>query len=75
MEEHVDVEELLEELSTLATEDDDFRAQLTELREEVEHHVREEEREIFAQARKLLSEEQAALIGEEFQAEKEALAA
>jgi iron-sulfur cluster repair protein YtfE (RIC family) len=75
MEEHVDVEELLEELSTLATEDDDFRAQLNELREEVEHHVREEEREIFAQARKLLTEEQAALIGEEFQAEKEGLAA
>ena len=75
MEEHVDVEELLEELANLAAEDDDFRAQLNELREEVEHHVREEEREIFAEAKKLLSDEQARLIGEEFQAEKEALAA
>jgi iron-sulfur cluster repair protein YtfE (RIC family) len=75
MEEHVDVEELLEELSTLAAEDDEFRAQLNELREEVEHHVREEEREIFREARRLLTDEQAALIGEEFQAEKEGLPA
>jgi iron-sulfur cluster repair protein YtfE (RIC family) len=75
MEEHVDVEELLEELSNLAAEDDDFRAQLNELREEVEHHVREEEGELFSQARKLLDDDQAARIAEEFQAEKEGLAA
>jgi iron-sulfur cluster repair protein YtfE (RIC family) len=75
MEEHVDVEELLEELSTLAPEDDEFRAQLNELREEVEHHVREEEGEIFAQARKLLDDEQASRIAEEFRAEKEGLTA
>ena len=75
MEEHVDVEELLEELSNLAAEDEDFRSQLNELREEVEHHVREEEGEIFARARKLLDEEQAARVAEEFRSEKEGLMA
>jgi iron-sulfur cluster repair protein YtfE (RIC family) len=73
MEEHVEIEELLEELSSLAAEDDDFRSQLSELREEAEHHVREEEGEIFAQARKLLDDEQASRIAEEFRLEKQGL--
>ena len=75
MEEHVEVEELLEELSSLAAEDDDFRSQLSELREEVEHHVREEEGELFAQARKLLNDEQASRIAEEYRLEKQGLSA
>jgi uncharacterized coiled-coil DUF342 family protein len=75
MEEHVEIEELLEELSSLAAEDDDFRSQLSELREEAEHHVREEEGEIFAQARKLLNDEQASRIAEEYRLEKQGLSA
>lgn len=75
MEEHVDVEELLEELSNLAAEDAEFRVQLNELREEVEHHVREEEGELFSKARKLLDDEQSARIAEEFVTEKAGLAA
>ena len=75
MEEHVDVEELLEELDGLDSEDDDFAAQLEELREEVEHHVEEEEGDIFEQARKLLDETQAKKLAREFQAEKDKISA
>jgi DNA mismatch repair ATPase MutS len=71
MEEHVDAEELLQELEGLDPEEDEWAATLLELREEVEHHVTAEEGEIFAGARKLLSAEQAQKLAREFQVEKE----
>ena len=55
-------------------EDDGFAGQLAELREEVEHHVGEEENDIFHEAGELLTEEQAERIAEEMQAAKERLA-
>jgi uncharacterized coiled-coil DUF342 family protein len=73
LEEHADVEELLEELAALSPEDDDFLAQVQELKEEVEHHVEEEEGEIFARAQARLDDAQAAKIAEEFLSEKQAL--
>jgi iron-sulfur cluster repair protein YtfE (RIC family) len=71
MEEHVDAEELLEEIDGLDCEDDEWAATLFELREEIEHHVAEEENGIFAEARRLLTPEQARRLAKEFQAEKE----
>jgi hypothetical protein len=71
IEEHVDAEELLQELDGLDAEEDEWLATLQELREEIEHHVTEEEGEIFAKAKKLLSEEQASKLAKEFSAEKE----
>jgi hypothetical protein len=71
MEEHVDAEELLQELDGLDPEEDEWAVTLQELREEIEHHVTEEEGEIFAQAKKLLSQEQATKLAKEFTAEKE----
>ena len=71
MEEHADQEELLEELDGLDTEDEDFTVQLNELREEVEHHVSEEENEIFSRAQQHLTAEQARKIAKEMLAEKE----
>jgi hypothetical protein len=71
MEEHVDAEELLQELEGLDPDEEEWVATLQELREEVEHHVTAEEGEIFAEARKLLSADQAAKLAKEFQAEKE----
>ena len=74
MEEHVDAEELLQELDGLDAEEDEWVATLQELREEIEHHVTEEEGEIFAKAKKLLSAEQAKKLAKEFSAEKERVA-
>ena len=74
LEEHVDIDELLQELAELDAENEVFAAQLAELREEVEHHVEEEEGEIFDEARELLTDEQAERIAQEMEAEKARLA-
>lgn len=73
LEEHVDIDELLQEMDEIESDSETFMAQLAELREEVEHHVGEEENEIFARARELLTDEQAEKIGAEMQAQKERL--
>jgi hypothetical protein len=74
MEEHADIEELIEELAALDVANGDFASQIDELREEVEHHVAEEEGEVFPAARKLLDDDQAGKLAEEFRSEKEQLA-
>ena len=71
MEEHADQQELLEELDGLDVEDDDFAVQLNELREELQHHINEEETEIFNRAQQHLTAEQARKIAKEMLAEKE----
>ena len=73
LEEHVDIDELLDEFEEM-DEEGSFAGQLAELREEVEHHVGEEENDIFHEAGELLTEEQAERIAEEMQAAKERLA-
>lgn len=73
LEEHADVEELLQELEQLDSGSAAFAMQLGELREEVDHHVGEEETEIFSRAQDLLTEEQADRIAREMQALKERL--
>jgi hemerythrin superfamily protein len=54
--EHEDVEQLLLEIEDLATEDTDFSSQLAELEETVEHHVAEEEGEMFPKIREIFDE-------------------
>ena len=75
LEEHVDVEELLEELDDLDSESDEFVAQLRELKEEVEHHVEEEESVIFPLARALLTAAEAERIAQAMQEERSRLMA
>jgi hemerythrin-like domain-containing protein len=75
LEEHVDIEELLEELTDLDTESDDFIAQLRELKEEVEHHVDEEENVIFPLAREHLAAAEAERLARAMQQEKSRLMA
>ncbi|MBV9521424.1 MAG: hemerythrin domain-containing protein [Alphaproteobacteria bacterium] len=71
LEEHVDIDELLRELDDIDDDSESFMAQLAELREEVEHHVGEEENEIFPRARELLTDAQAEKIAAEMQAYKQ----
>lgn len=75
LEEHVDIEELLDELDALDSDSDEFIAQLRELKEEVEHHVEEEENVIFPLARELLTPSQAERLGQAMLEEKSRLAA
>jgi hemerythrin-like domain-containing protein len=69
-EEHAVVKKLLSELSRARTADEEWEAQAKVLRENVEHHVEEEENELFEKAESALSEEELEELGTRMQAEK-----
>jgi len=69
-EEHKMVKTLLTELSRSRTADDEWQAQAKVLRENVEHHVDEEENELFDKADDVLSDEELEALGQRMEAEK-----
>jgi hypothetical protein len=69
-EEHNVVKTLLAELDVLPKDDETWEAKLTVLKENVEHHVEEEEGEMFKKARKVLSTEQIEALGARLEAAK-----
>ena len=69
-EEHNVVKDLLAQLSSEANPDDEWDAKLKVLKENVEHHVEEEEGEMFAKARKALGQPEIEELGTELEAEK-----
>lgn len=68
--EHVDLEEMIEELDALDSESDEFMELVVELREALEHHVEEEEGALFAKAKELLDDDQAKQIATAMDQEK-----
>src|SRR6185369_2242761 len=69
-EEHKMVKTLLAELSRARTADDEWQARAKVLRENVEHHVDEEENELFDKADDALSDEEIEALGQQMEAEK-----
>jgi iron-sulfur cluster repair protein YtfE (RIC family) len=69
-EEHKVVKDLLAELASGGAPNEEWDAKLTVLKENVEHHVEEEEGELFSKARKALSSEEIDRIGAELEVEK-----
>lgn len=69
-EEHKVVKELLVELDAAGSVSDEWKAKLTVLRENVEHHVKEEENELFDQASDVLTGEEAERLGDRMRDEK-----
>jgi len=69
-EEHHVVKILLEELTTTPVDTEQWTAKLKVLQENVEHHVEEEEDEMFVSARKVLSKELIDELGTRMEAEK-----
>jgi len=69
-EEHKTVKTLLAKLSGARTADDEWQAQAKVLRENVEHHVDEEENELFDKADDVLSDEEIEALGQRMEAEK-----
>ena len=62
-EEHRLVKQLLSELESMSKDDEQWTAKFTVLKENVEHHVEEEEGEMFEKARKVLSKEDQETLG------------
>jgi hypothetical protein len=69
-EEHKMVKTLLAKLSRATTANDEWQAQAKVLRENVEHHVDEEENELFDKAAEVLSDEEIEALGQRMEAEK-----
>ncbi|HSE30426.1 MAG TPA: hemerythrin domain-containing protein [Pyrinomonadaceae bacterium] len=69
-EEHRVVKDLLSQLDAATSAGEDWDARLTVLKENVEHHVEEEEGELFDKANDVLTGEQADALGDQMQAEK-----
>jgi hemerythrin-like domain-containing protein len=72
LEEHRLVKQLLAELETMDKGDEQWTARFSVLKENVEHHVEEEEGEMFPKARKVLSNEQAEILGTQMEEAKKA---
>ena len=69
-EEHAVVKDLLKKLGRARTANDEWEAQAKVLQENVEHHVEEEENELFPKAEAALGEEELEELGDRMEAEK-----
>ncbi|MGH9763361.1 MAG: hemerythrin domain-containing protein, partial [Blastocatellia bacterium] len=75
IEEHRIVKELLAALTSLSKDSEEWTAKMTVLKENVEHHVEEEENEMFKKARKVLTDEEADDLGTRMEAAKKQFSA
>jgi hypothetical protein len=64
---------LLEQLSRMDTDDDQFDAKFKLMRENFEHHADEEEEEMFPEARRHLRSERPEELGDAMERRKETL--
>jgi hemerythrin superfamily protein len=72
-EEHLSVKRLISDLLELAPNDDTFDAKVKVLQEQVEHHVKEEEGDLFPAVKKLLDKEALDALEQEMMATEEEL--
>lgn len=72
IEEHHVIKMLLGELAEMGVGSEQWTAKLKVLKENVEHHVEEEEDDMFKGAREVLSKEQLESLGTRMEAEKQA---
>jgi hypothetical protein len=70
-EEHHVADVLMREISRISPSDEKWKAKFAVLKEKVEHHVEEEEGEIWTKAQEVFDEAEAEKLGEAFVAEKE----
>lgn len=71
--EHQLVKDLATEISKLSPDDPDYTAKVTVLRENVEHHVEEEEGEMFPLAKKHLTSERLEKIADQLENRRDEL--
>lgn len=70
LEEHKQVKTLLREIDRLSDGSEKFDAKIKVMKENVEHHVEEEESELFPKAQKLLSQDELTQLEEEMETAK-----
>jgi hemerythrin-like domain-containing protein len=67
VEEHLAAKRLIADLIALDESDEHYRAKLVVLAEEIRHHVREERKELFPKAKKILDKEMREQLGMQMQ--------
>jgi hemerythrin-like domain-containing protein len=72
-EEHNVVDMVMAEIQGVPYDDERWGAKLTVMKENVEHHIEEEEGEMFKQARQVFEREELEKLGEQMQSRKQAL--
>lgn len=72
-EEHDNVKAMLRKLDKTAADDETFDAKMTVLKELVNHHVKEEENELFPKCKKLFGDDELQELGAKMQAKMEKL--
>jgi iron-sulfur cluster repair protein YtfE (RIC family) len=65
--EHQEVDRLLNEISALAPNQEEFQDKLSELKDSIEHHVDEEENDLFPQAEDLCGQSELEEMGRQIQ--------
>ena len=75
VEEHLSVKRLIADLLEMEPGEPQFDSKVSVLREQVEHHVEEEEGELFPQVKKLMEVDSLEAIGQQMEAEAEQLMA
>jgi hemerythrin superfamily protein len=73
VEEHLEIKRAIADLLQMDPDDDRFEAKVKVLQEDVEHHVEEEETELFPKVEKLIDESELEAIGEAMQETQEEL--
>ena len=69
-EEHHVVDQIMAELDGLSYDDETWGAKFTVMKENIEHHIEEEEGEMFTKARQIFSKEELEEMGERMEARK-----
>jgi iron-sulfur cluster repair protein YtfE (RIC family) len=72
-EEHQQIKTLLAEISTITSSDETYNMKVKVLKEDVEHHVKDEEGEMFPDAKKFLGESRLMELGAEMEERKQEL--
>jgi hemerythrin superfamily protein len=72
-EEHHVVDTVMAEIEGVAYDDEKWGAKFTVMKENLEHHIEEEEGEMFKQAKQVFDEDELAQLGESMLARKEEL--
>jgi L-cysteine desulfidase len=71
--EHILVEKILQEMMATNMNSDLWRSKLTALKDNVIHHIEEEEGPLFTEVKKILHDGEAESLGEDYSIEKEKL--
>jgi hemerythrin-like domain-containing protein len=69
--EHQEMKDILQQLTSTAPTDDDWDDLVTDLKDTIEHHVEEEEGEMFPQARQVLGQQKLDEVGTRMMQEKQ----